>query len=251
MEQQAYNEKWSFVVKWVTVILLIVLALVIAIPWSIWKEEEYYRNLCHWKMSNLWNAQRLYHNLRHEYNPNLRETLQFIDQVRDSILADSMYVKDQKIYFNNEWIDINVPEYWHEDFDTTFAYAYDAQDTSEEIIYTALVPNDETGKIDTLFLNRERDRWMYSDTLWEGEIIDTNSEMRIEKVVKYERYNLVDSLLVCPLMNEVYQSVLSEDSVLTIYCPTRGGVEFDRYYFFTFSDTGHGFIRDGERSWQK
>jgi hypothetical protein len=75
--------------------------------------------------------------------------------------------------------------------------------------------------------------------------------MRIEKVVKYERYNLVDSLLVCPLMNEVYQSVLSEDSVLTIYCPTRGGVEFDRYYFFTFSDTGHGFIRDGERSWQK
>lgn len=251
MEEQAYNEKWSFVVKWITVVLLVVLGLVILIPWSIWKEEQYYQDLCHWKMANLWNAQRLYYDIRKEYNPNLRETLQFIDQVRDSVLADSMYVKNQKIYFNNEWVNISVPEYWFEDFDTTFAHSFGAQDTSEEIIYTALAPNDETGMIDTLYLNRERDRWMYSDTLWEGEIIDTNSEMRIERIMKYNRYNLVDSLLVCPLVEELYQTILSEDSVLTIYCPTRGGVEFDRYYFFTFSDTGHGSIRDGKRSWDK
>ncbi|MDD3806873.1 MAG: hypothetical protein PHE86_02390 [Candidatus Marinimicrobia bacterium] len=251
MEQKAYNETWSFIVKWITVILLVVLVLVIIIPWRIWQEEDYYRELCHWKMTNLWNAQRLYHELRKEYNPNLRETLQFIDQVRDSILADSMYVRNQKIFFNNKWIDINIPQYWHEDFDTTFAHAYSAQDTFEEIIYTALVPNEETGLIDTIFLNEDRDRWIYSDSLWEGRIIDTNSELRIERVMKYESYNLVDSLLVCSLVNELYQSELSEDSILTIYCPTRGGVEFKRYYFFTFSDTGHGYIHDGKRSWKK
>lgn len=250
MEQQAYNEKWSFVVKWITVILLVVLLFVIVIPWSIWKEEQYYRDLCHWKMTNLWNSQRLYHDLRKEYNPNLREALQFIDQVRDSVLADSMYVRDQRINFNNEWVKIFVPPYWHEDFDTSFANSYSAQDTSEEIIYTALVPNDQTGLIDTMYLNRVRDRWMYADTLWEGRIIDTNVEMRIERVMKYDRYNLVDSLLICPLVKEMYTASLSEDSVLTIYCPTRGGVEYSRYYFFTFSDTGHGHIRDGNRSWQ-
>jgi hypothetical protein len=250
VEQEAYNEKISFVIKWVTILLLVVLGLVIIIPWSIWKEEEHYRDLCRWKMTNLWNAQRLYHELRGEYNPNLRETLQFIDQVRDSVLADSMYVRDQQIHFSNEWIDINVPPFWYEDFDTTFAHPYSAQDTSEEIIYTALVPNDETGMIDTMYLNRERDRWMYADTLWEGKIIDTTWEMRIERIMKYDRYNLVDSLLYCPLVQELYAASFNEDSLLTITCPTKGGVEFDRYYFFTFSDTGHGFIRDGKQSWK-
>lgn len=253
MEDAAYSGKLSFIIKWVVVVLFIVMLFVIYIPQAIWNKEDKVRDLAHWKMMQLWDAERMYKKLTGAYNDDLHSTLQFISQVRDSVLADSMYTDQQFINFQGNRIKINIPQYWTEDYDTAFAFPYAANDTSYEKIYTALVPNEETGMKDTLYLNARRDAYVYTDSLWEGSIIDTAEDIRVEKVLKYKRFNLVDSLMVCPLTGKEYYTERAgkEGEKIRIVSPTKGGINFSVYHFWTYTDTGHGFIEDGDASWEK
>jgi hypothetical protein len=251
VEDAPYNEKLSFIIKWIVVILFVLMLFVIYIPNNIWAKEKQIRKLAHWKMTQLWDAQRMYHALTNSYNDDLRATLRFVSQVRDSILADSMYTGEQYINFQNNRIKIKIPNFWDYEYDTTFAFPYEATDTTYETIYTAAVPNPQTGLKDTIYLNKRRDTYVYKDSLWEGQILDTALDIRVEKVEKYKRFNLVDSLLICPLTKEEYYTERTKDNKIRIVSPTRGGVRFPVYHFWTFEDTGHGYIEDGEKSWAK
>ena len=252
-EQQYYSEKWSFVIKWIAVILLVILLLVIFIPNNIWKNESNMRQRSHWKMNQLWDAQRMYHKLTGYYDADMEGVLWFVSAVRDSILADSEYIGDQTIYYKGEDINIEVPEFWFTEYDTVFSNPYNAKDTSLIGVYTAVEYNGETGTWDTVYLGENKDRYKYTDILWAGVIIDTTIDTIIEKVIKYKHFNLVDSLLVCPLTNEEYDVKVKgkESDTVIIYSPIRGGYTDRKYFFFTFKDTGHGFIMNGETSWDK
>ncbi|MEA3500613.1 MAG: hypothetical protein U9R41_06340 [Candidatus Marinimicrobia bacterium] len=245
-----YSNTWSFIIKWVSIVLSVLVLLVIFTKTSIWTQEKKVRSLARWKMEQLWNAEELYEQLTGEYNPDLDKTLHFIKQVRDSIYADSLYAKDQVIEFNGKEYQITIPEFWMVDFDTSFAYPYIAKDTNYVKIFTAIEKNEETGSLDTVFLNEYRDRWIYSDSLWEGSIIDTVEEERIEEVQRYKPFILDSNMLIGPLTKEKFTANL-KDGDLIIQSPTKGGISFKKYFFFTFEDTGHGSIKDGKASWNK
>ena len=203
-EQQYYNEKLSFVIKWIAVILLVILLLVIFIPSNIWRQENSMRERSQWKMEQLWDAQRMYNKLTGHYDADMEGVLWFVSAVRDSILADSEYIGNQVILYKGEEVSISVPEFWFTEYDTVFSRPYHAKDTNLVGVYTAVEMNLETGGMDTVYLGEHKDRYKYSDTLWEGIIIDTTIDTIIEKVMKYKHFNLVDSLLVCPLTDEEY-----------------------------------------------
>lgn len=252
-EQQYYNEKWSFVIKWIAVILIVILLLVIFIPNNIWRNENDMRNRSHWKMEQLWDAQRMYHKLTGYYDADMKGVLWFVSAVRDSILADSEYIGNQIITYKGEDVTIQVPEFWFTEYDTVFSNPYNAKDTSLVGVYTAVEYNGETGTWDTVYLGENKDRYKYTDTLWEGVILDTTIDTIIEKVIKYKHFNLVDSLLVCPLTDKEYKVAVKgkESDTVFIYSPVRGGYKDRKYFFFTYKDTGHGFIMNGEASWDK
>jgi len=245
-----YNNTWSFIIKWIAIVLGVLVLLVIFTKSSIWTQEEKVRSLARWKMQQLWDAEGLYNQLTDEYNSDLKATLYFISQVRDSIYADSLYAEDQIIEFNGKKHKITIPEFWTVDYDTSFAYPYIAKDTNYVKIFTALEKNEETGNLDTVFLNEYRDKWIYSDSLWNGNIIDTVEEERIEEVQRYKPFKLDSNLLVCPLTKEKFTATL-KDGDLIIQSPTKGGISFKKYFFFTFKDTGHGSIKNGKTSWGK
>ncbi|RKY54591.1 MAG: hypothetical protein DRP93_04990 [Candidatus Neomarinimicrobiota bacterium] len=252
-EQQYYNEKWSFVIKWIAVILLVILLLVIFIPNNIWKDEYNMRHRSHWKMEQLWDAQRMYHKLTGYYDADMKGVLWFVSAVRDSILADSEYIGNQIIKYKGENIAIQVPEFWFTEYDTVFSNPYNAKDTSLVSVFTAVEYNGETGIWDTVYLGENKDRYKYTDTLWEGVILDTTIDTIIEKVIKYKHFNLVDSLLVCPLTNKEYKVTVKgkESDTVIINSPIRDGYKDRIYLFFTIKVTGRGFIMNGEASWNK
>lgn len=252
-EQQYYSEKWSFIIKWIAVILLVILLLVIFIPSNIWKNEQDMRKRSQWKMEQLWDAQRMYYKLTGHYDADMEGVLWFVSAVRDSILADSEYIGEQYIQYKGDKIQINVPEFWFTEYDTVFSRPYHAKDTNLVGVYKAVEMNYETGSWDTIYLGENKDRYKYTDTLWEGIILDTTIDTIIEKVIKYKHFNLVDSLLVCPLTNEPYDVEVKgkEKDTVTIFSPIRGGYTDRKYFFFTFSDTGHGYIMNGEASWDR
>ncbi|MDZ7797508.1 MAG: hypothetical protein U5N56_10940 [Candidatus Marinimicrobia bacterium] len=121
-EEQYYNEKWSFVVKWIAVILIVILLLVIFIPNQIWQVERSMEQRSRWKMRQLWDAQRMYKKLTGHYNSDMEGVLWFVSAVRDSMLADSEYVGEQYIDFKGEEVKIDVPRYYFSEYDTTFLY---------------------------------------------------------------------------------------------------------------------------------
>ncbi|MBW6458240.1 MAG: hypothetical protein K0B52_03665 [FCB group bacterium] len=251
-EQKYYSEKWSFVIKWIAVILIVILLLVIFIPSNIWQQENNMRKRSQWKMEQLWQAQRMYEKLTGYYDADMKGVLWFVSAVRDSILADSTYIGEQYINYKGKRVRIRVPMLWFSEYDTLFANPYPARDTSLAEVYTAIELNLETGYWDTIFLAQDKDQYKYMDTLWQGVILDTTIDTIIERVTKYNRFNLVDSLLVCPLTGLEYEvSVKGKDrDTVTIHSPIRGGFFERKYLFFTFKDTGHGFIMNGEASWE-
>ncbi len=252
-EEQYYNEKWSFAVKWIAVILIVVLLLVIFIPSQIWKVEENMESRSRWKMKQLWDAQRMYKKLTGHYNADMKGVLWFVSAVRDSTLADSEYVGQQYINYKGERVKIDVPGYYFSEYDTTFSVSYPAKDTTLSEVYKAIELNLETNEWDTVFLAEDKDRYKYTDSLWEGEILDTTVDTIIENVTKYRNFNLVDSLLFCPLTKEKYDVTVkgeNKDTVI-IESPLEDSVYKERkYFFFTFKDTSHGSIINGEVSWK-
>jgi hypothetical protein len=252
-DQQYYSEKWSFVVKWIAVILLVILLLVIFIPSNIWKKEDNMRAKSQWKMEQLWDAQRMYHKLTGYYDSDMKGVLWFVSAVRDSILADSQYVGEQVINYKGKEVTINVPEFWSTEYDTVFSRPYHAKDTSLVGVYKAVEMNLETGGWDTVYLGENKDRYKYTDSLWEGIILDTTIDTIIEKVIKYKRFNLVDSLLYGPLTHKEYTvKVRGKDSdTVIIKSPIHGGYSKRKYFFFTYKDTGHGSIMNGEATWDR
>lgn len=252
-EQQYYNEKWSFVIKWIAVILFVILLLVIFIPSNIWKSEDSMRARSHWKMEQLWDAQRMYEKLTGYYDTDMKGVLWFVSAVRDSIIADSEYVGDQIINYKGEDVEITVPRFWVTEYDTVFSRPYNAKDTSFIGVYTAVELNLESGTWDTVYLGENKDRYKYADTLWEGVILDTVIDTIIENVVKYKHFNLLDSLLVCPLTDKPYEIKVQgrNSDTVYIYSPVRGGYKDRKFLFFTYKDTGHGFIMNGDASWDR
>lgn len=252
-EEQYYNEKISFVIKWIAVILIVVLLLVIFIPNQIWKVEENMEARSRWKMKQLWDAQRLYKKLTGNYSSDMEGVLWFVSAVRDSVLADSQYVGEQYINYKGEKVRIDVPRYYFSEYDTTFSVPYPARDTTLADVYKAIELNLETGEWDTVFLAEEKDRYKYTDSLWEGEILDTTVDTIIENVTRYKNFNLVDSLLRDPLTGERYDvTIKGEDKdTVRIESPLKENPYFERkYLFFTFRDTSHGYIVNGEPSWE-
>jgi len=252
VQEQYYSETWSFIIKWIAVILIVVLLLFIFIPSNIWEKEENIRKRSHWKMRQLWDAERMYYKLTGYYDSDIEGVLWFVSAVRDSILADSDYVGEEVIEYKGEDVTIEVPAFWHTEFDTVFSYPYMVDDTTYTKVFKVTEMNYETGTWDTVYWNALKDQYKLRDTLWEGVILDTTIDTIIERdITKYDRFRLRDSLMYCPLTTEPYivKTRGKERDTVIIKSPIDKTYLSRRYLVFTFKDTGHGSIVNGEESW--
>ena len=72
--------------------------------------------------TNVYNIERFYAQLTNEYNQDGYEAMHIINAVADSVTADSNYVGEQKLNLFGKVIDVNVPEGFDVEFDTTFGF---------------------------------------------------------------------------------------------------------------------------------
>lgn len=253
MQEQYYSEKWSFIIKWIAVILMVILLLFIFIPSNIWDDEKSVQSKSHWKMNQLWDAERMYYKLTGYYDADMQGVLWFVSAVRDSVLADSDYVGTQYINYNNEEIEITVPKYWHTEYDTVFSFPFEVDDTTYVEVFKVAELNYETNSWDTLYWNALKDKYKLSDTLWEGVILDTSMDTIIERdVTKYKHFRLSDTLTTCPLTEKPYLVTVKgeESDTVIIKSPIDETYVSRRFLVFTFEDTGHGSIMNGIKSWK-
>ncbi|MDX9777963.1 MAG: hypothetical protein RBT43_04300, partial [bacterium] len=75
----------------------------------------------------------------------------------------------------------------------------------------------------------------------------------IERVTKFKRFRLADSLLYCPLTELPYDVTVrgEESDTVIIHSPIKGGYKERKFLFFSFKDSGHGSITNGEMSWKR
>ena len=79
------------------VLALFFLIVVIYVPVAIWEEESYFEKESRYRMQNLYDVETFYSMLTGEYNPNFLEALTLVNATRDSAVADSLFIGEQRV----------------------------------------------------------------------------------------------------------------------------------------------------------
>jgi hypothetical protein len=120
LELKGYKENFSIIVDWIILILLIIMILVIFIPKKIWNIEGKYRNLAHFKMKMLWNAEVFHQRLTGNYTPDLKEAISLVSMVKDSLIADSTFIGEQYVQFPDTVVKVNIDRSYRNPSPTTY-----------------------------------------------------------------------------------------------------------------------------------
>lgn len=134
---------------------------------------------------------------------------------------------------------VNIFEAEKEHFRLTETYS---DDLSEMVSLIKAVK--DTLLKDSTFIGA---RTVMIDSIERAVNIDENFLARYDTVFTIP---ITDSIIYCPLSKENYEIAVRESIHVRIECPIEK-YEKKYYYFFTFSDTTHGNIDDGEKSWAK
>ena len=94
----------------VTILALFFLIVVIYVPVAIWEEEAYYEKESRYRMQNAYDIESFYSRLTGEYNPNFLEALSVVNASRDSTVADSLYLGEQRVMLNGKEFFVDVDE---------------------------------------------------------------------------------------------------------------------------------------------
>jgi len=232
----------------VAVILALILLIVIYIPKKLWEEEEYYRNIGRKRMSILYEVEKYYHQMANRYETDPILAMKILTAVRDSTLADSDFYGKQEIKLPEGKFSLDVVRNFYQIFDTTFALSYEKKDTVVDTSYKVIKWNTELFAFDTIWVNSSRINDVMKDSLFRA-LLDTEITSRVATQKIFRPFKLDSHLAYNPLINKQFQ-ILVDSEGITIKDPMKKYKEM-RYLVFAFKDTNYGYIKNGEKSWEK
>ena len=245
MDQQNKTDALEILI----ILAMFLLIVVVYVPVAIWEDESFYQNESRYRMQNMNDIQTFYKGLTGEYSVFPLKAMTVVNAVRDSTIADSLYLGEQNLLINNEQYMINVSESYGFEYDTTFGIKSFRKDTIFDTVLQISVYSEELGREDTSFI-QQKELNNYESMSNFRRIIKEEPIKRVQAVEYYKTYIPYSTNYFCPLTNEPYKSEISGDgSALTISSPIEIPI-IERYYvLFTFKAENHGFIKDGKKSW--
>ena len=245
MDQQNKTDALEILI----ILAMFLLVVVIYVPVAIWEDESFYERKSRSRMKNIYDIQTFYKRLTGDYSPSFLKAMAVVNAVRDSSIADSLFLGKQNLFINNEQYIIDVDQSYGFEYDTTFGEKSFRKDTILDTILQISMYSEELGREDTSFIQK-KELFNYENISEFRSIIEEEPLERVQAVEYYKTY-IPDSInYFCPLTNEPYKLEISEDgSVLTISSPIETPI-IERYYIlFTFEAENHGFIKAGRKSW--
>lgn len=181
---------------------------------------------------------------------------QLVQAAYDSVTADTTWTGQQQIALPFRY-GLQVPQTYQHQYDTTFVRENRIQTVVQDTSYNAVIRVDEetsaadtAAQLDTTWIpirNLADMQERYPNI----NIIDTSVTRQNRWITQMQRIRPSQSWLYDPLTGNPYDIRVSDDGLhLRIESPIQGEYEEKRYYFFTLSDTSHGYIEDGETSWE-
>jgi hypothetical protein len=232
--------------------LLIVLAIVfliiaIYVPVAIWADEDHFEELSHSRMQNVYDIERFYSQLTNEYHQNGYEAMHIINAVADSVTADSNYVGEQKLNLLGTVIDVNVPQGFGVEFDTTFGFQIFKRDTTMDTTSTVIMYSEELSRNDTIFVQKKEVANLQEDPAFRNVISEEPLEIvAVESF--YDKYKPDSTQFLCPITNKPYILTFKEDG-FRVDSPIEETYKKRKYLVFAFKADNQGYIEDGVTSW--
>ena len=240
----------SDILEILIILAMVLLIIVIYVPVAIWEEESYYEEESRYRMQNMYDVQSFFSRLTGEYSSSFYDALAVVNAVRDSTIADSLYLGEQKIIINNEEYSIDVSESYGFEYDTTFGIKSFRKDTVLDTIMQIAMYSEDLGREDTSFIQK-KELLNYDGLSNFRGIINEEPIIRVQAIEYYKTYIPDTSTYFCPLTNKSFKSDITENgSSLTVSSPIDVPI-IERYYLlFKFKADNHGLIKDGRRSWE-
>ena len=232
------------------ILTLILMIIVIYVPVAIWEEENHYTKESRFRMNNLYDMEVFYKSLTGSFSPDFHESLTIVNAVRDSVVADSLFIEKQKVFLNGKTYMVDVYESFAFEFDTTFGFLSFRKDTILDTTLQIVVFDQDLGREDSIYI-RKSNLIDFSGTENFRGVVNEEPTLRIELVEYYKTFLPDSATYYCPLTGENYDISISEDgSSFSVASPIKNTYVEPRYLFFSFKANSHGIIQDGTRSWE-
>ncbi|MBC8213254.1 MAG: hypothetical protein ISR90_04810 [Candidatus Marinimicrobia bacterium] len=247
-------EKRISLLDWGILIVIIIMLTIVYLPSSIWREEVKFRTNSRQQMTDIAEAEEFYKELIGSYTTNGEELFSLVEAAMDSLIADSLFVGEQKIYLNDKVYEVNMSKGFHTRVDTTFSFPQELKRTFLDTIYAVGMINEEEKSVDTIFVNAREIENVKKDELF-STIFSSDTTRYSEYYTDYlrDKYHLTPDRLLCPLIGEPYlleiDSSDSENTIFSVKSPVPEDYTEPRYGIFKFEAGWHGEIIDGRKSW--
>jgi len=229
----------------VAFVLIVVLILVIYLPTQVWNEQEEVQKLSQKRMTIIHKVEDFYNKMSNTYNEDPVMAIKIISALRDSTMADSNFYGTQTLNIDGKAYEFDVLKNLFKSYDTTFAFSYNLKDTVVDTLYKVTRWNESLRSFDTLSVSSTVLSSVDADTVLEMETVE-----RPATITYHNQYYLEDKYAYRPLIDKKYIVEFSDDKPITIKDPIDFMYEEPRFVFFTFQDTSHGYIKNGEASWK-
>lgn len=232
------------------ILTLLLLVVVIYVPVAIWEEENYFTKESRFRMNNLYDMEVFYKSLTGDFSTDFHESMNIVNAVRDSVVADSLFIEKQEVFLNGKTYLVDVYESFSFEFDTTFGFLSFRRDTILDTTVQIIVYDQDLSREDSIYI-RKSDLSDYSGTENFKGVINEEPTLRVEIVEYYKTFLPDSSTYYCPLTGENYDISISEDGGgFSVSSPIKSPYIEPRYLFFSFKANSHGIIQDGTRSWE-
>ena len=232
------------------ILAMFLLIVVIYVPVAIWEEESYYEKVSRYRMQNVYDVQSFYSRLTGAYTPSFFEAFNVVNSVRDSTIADSLFLGEQNLVIGNQKYLIDVNQSYGFEFDTTFGFKSFRKDTLLDTIVQISMYSKDLGREDTSFI-RKKELYSYKSLSDFNGIIKEEPIKRVQAVEYYKTYIPDTVNYYCPLTNEPYILGISDDGAsFSVSSPISDPIIKRHYLLFAFKATNHGLIKGGRRSWE-
>ena len=242
------------VLDWGIIFSILILFLIIYIPRSIWMEETEIRNDARQRMLDISNSQDFYYELTGKYSTSGEHLFELIEAAMDSLIADSTFTGSQSLNLSDGKYAINIERGFEVKVDTTFSDAVIMRKAKLDTIYTLGMKNEESGGVDTLFVNVKDTLSYTKDEMFHSFFFfDTTSRTEIITDYLRKKYHLSNDRLYCPITNEKFFFDIDESDpenpIFTVSSPVPDDYIEPRFLVFQFEAGRHGSIKGGVTTW--
>jgi len=239
---------------WGIIFSILLLFIIIYIPRSIWVEEAEIRDDARQRMLDISNSQDFYYELTGKYSTSGEHLFELIEAAMDSLIADSTFTGTQSLNLSDGKYSINIERGFEVKVDTTFSEAVIMRTVKLDTIYTLGMRNEDSGGIDTLFVNVKDLKSFTADEMFHS-IFSSDTTSRTEIITDYlrKKYHLDNERLYCPITNEKFLFDIdesdAENPVFTVSSPLPDDYTESRFIVFQFEAGKHGSIKGGVTTW--